>query len=481
MRVLFRVVVALGLAGLAPAAGAEELRRFVLKGSLLTPGETIADGALVVEDGRIACAGRVCALPEGYAVIETSGVILPGLVDPHNHADWNVHSTASWVPARAVYENRYQWQSKVEQSYQDLKDAHYALADSTGDPSGVGFRELMYLRGDVQALMGGVTTIQGGYRGAGKALARSTEQDGRFRTPSACSTVFPLCDLDPARAGSKECPRGPSQYHRDCFFGAASPSARLVVHLAEGTDAASAAEYQALADLFPAGLPDDRLTVIHGLGLSSAAWADLAQRRGYLVWSPSSNVKLYGRSLRPADLPSGLRVALGPDWALSGSKTQLQEIRYAAGLPAGTVPVPSGSTLERELALMATERSAEAVGLGGVVGRLAKDYRADVLVLRPAPERASPDPYKSLAAARESDVALVLVDGVVLYGDGDLVARFSPPPASCAAVSPCGVEKRLCIVAARSGDGARHAVALADAESALRSRVPDLPDAWECR
>lgn len=460
---------------LSPAS-AEELRRFVLKGALATPGEAFREGALVVENGRVRCAGA-CQAPDGFAVIETSGVILPGLVDPHNHFDWNVHPRGAWSPSRA-YENRYEWQG--EPAYKKFSQAHSALFRYDDGGLDGDFLELMHLRGDVQAILGGVTTIEGGYRGFAKGLAHNPEQDDRLGRP-ACSTVFPLNDLDPSR----DKPDDPEwrvrqrKYLRDCFFGSPADSPRLIVHLAEGTDALSASEYRRLAALFPAGIPDDRLTAIHGLALSSAALADLAQRRGYLVWSPSSNVALYNKTLRPADLPASLRVALGADWALTGSKTLLQEIRYAAQLPAGAIPVSTGTTKERELALMATERAAEASGLGRELGRLAPGYRADVLVLRPPPERAGLDPYQVLAAAGEGEVALVLVDGAALYGDPDLVAAFGLPEQACESIQPCGAAKALCIKRARD-DPARVPYALRDIEGPLRAKIPDLPDAWQC-
>lgn len=462
---------------LSPAASAAELRRFVLKGALATPAQVVQDGALVVEDGRIVCAGD-CRPPDGFAVIETSGVILPGLVDPHNHFDWNVHPAASWSPSR-VYENRYEWQ--VEPAYRAFSRAHSALfRDSAGELDG-DFLDLMHLRGDVQAILGGVTTIEGGYRGFARGLAHNPEQDDRLGRP-ACSTVFPLNDLD----ASRDKPDDPDwrtrqrQYLRDCFFGSPSDSPRLIVHLAEGTDALSASEYRGLAALFPAGIPDDRLTVIHGLALSSSDLADMAQRRAYLVWSPSSNVRLYNRTLSPAGLPADLRVALGADWALTGSKTLLQEIRYAAQLPDGWVPVSTGTTKERELALMATERAAEAAGLDRELGRLARGLRADVLVLRPPPERAALDPYRVLASAGGGEVALVLVDGAALYGDPDLIAAFGLPEQACETIRPCGAQKTLCIKRARADDTARVPYTLREIESTLRAKIPDLPDAWEC-
>lgn len=460
---------------LAVNAPAAELRRFALRGAVADPSAVTDPGTVYVEDGRVLCAGD-CPAREGFAVIETSGVILPGLVDAHNHFDWNAHSTSSWSPARARYDNRYQWQDKdpavPEPGWTLFRKAHGDLFK--GDDA---FLDLMHRRGDVQALLGGVTTMQGGYRGYAPGLTRSPEWDARPSTRTACSSVFPLCDLDPSRDG-KDCPPYSSnvQYLRDCFLKTPSDKPRLVVHLAEGTDALSAAEYGRLARLL-GGLPQDRLTVIHGLGLSSASLADLSLHQGYLVWSPSSNMRLYGSTLKPSELPPSLRVALGADWALSGSKTLLQEIRYAAGLPAGFVRVSSGSTKERELTLMATSRAAEAVGLGSEVGRLAPGYRADVLVLRGRPGLT---PYENLVASGEGDVALVLVGGRGVYGDAGLIGSLQVPDGFCEGRVVCGEVKRVCITDDDAGDLDRGTYTLSGIEGGLGRKMGGVASVEDC-
>jgi imidazolonepropionase-like amidohydrolase len=52
-----------------------------------TGAPAVPDGAVVIEDGRIAAAGRISSLriPSGAEVVEAGGTILPGLVNAHTH------------------------------------------------------------------------------------------------------------------------------------------------------------------------------------------------------------------------------------------------------------------------------------------------------------------------------------------------------------------------------------------------------------
>ena len=49
-----------------------------------------------------------------------------------------------------------------------------------------------------------------------------------------------------------------------------------------------------------------------------------------LVWSPASNVFLYGATTNvPLARSLGVTVALAPDWSLGGGPTMLDELRFA--------------------------------------------------------------------------------------------------------------------------------------------------------
>jgi len=56
----------------------------------------------------------------------------------------------------------------------------------------------------------------------------------------------------------------------------------------------------------------------------------LARHGGSIVWSPLSNLLLYGATARiDAARQAGVRIGLGSDWSPSGSKNLLGELKVA--------------------------------------------------------------------------------------------------------------------------------------------------------
>jgi hypothetical protein len=82
---------------------------FALRGCLLTPDRRVDDGWLVIAGGSIVEVRDTA--PDGVRTVETSGVVLPGLIDLHGDPGYNVF--AAWEPPRQ-YANRYQWRRSGE-------------------------------------------------------------------------------------------------------------------------------------------------------------------------------------------------------------------------------------------------------------------------------------------------------------------------------------------------------------------------------
>jgi imidazolonepropionase-like amidohydrolase len=83
---------------------------YTLRGTLLTPNESIEGGSLTVQDGKILQVGKGGASGAG-PTIDVQGVIMPGMIDLHYHVTWNVFPR--WKPGR-LFENRYEWEESAE-------------------------------------------------------------------------------------------------------------------------------------------------------------------------------------------------------------------------------------------------------------------------------------------------------------------------------------------------------------------------------
>jgi cytosine/adenosine deaminase-related metal-dependent hydrolase len=142
-----------------------------------------------------------------------------------------------------------------------------------------------------------------------------------------------------------------------------------------------------------------------------------------LVWSPQSNLRLYGQTTLASEaLAAGMPVALGADWLPSGSTSLLAEMKVARRELArqGTL-IPAADLVE-----MVTAGAARIAGLADHLGSLAPGRPADVLVV----ERHHEDPYENVCQADPSWVELVAIGGDVTYARTDWFTTLPTAPAA---------------------------------------------------
>lgn len=218
----------------------------------------------------------------------------------------------------------------------------------------------------------------------------------------------------------------------------------IVAHLAEGqrNDEYNRAEFE-YAKTF--GLVRDGLVVIHGVGLDAEALAEAARAKVSIVWSPFSNLLLYGETLDvEAARKAGVNLAIGADWSPTGSRNLLGELKIARRyLDKFRI---QGIT-DKDLVEMATVNAARALKRERVIGRVAEGYQADLLLVK---KPARVNPYTALVRATQADVNLVVVSGQPLYGEPKAIARAAQafgdtgtPEQLPAMSSGCGFTKGL--------------------------------------
>ena len=110
----------------------------------------------------------------------------------------------------------------------------------------------------------------------------------------------------------------------------------LLLHLSEGvTRPANPTRWPAGISSPSTWRPDewainDRFAGIHAAGLLPEDFEVMAGHGGAMVWSPLSNLLLYGATARvDAAKRAGVRIGLGSDWSPSGSKNLLGELKVA--------------------------------------------------------------------------------------------------------------------------------------------------------
>ena len=421
---------------------------YALIGTVVTPDRILSPGAVVVRDGIItAVADRP---PEGVRVVETGGIILPGLIDLHNHLTWNFQPR--WSP-KQVPRDRFDWIASSEY-IRDVGNVHYKIAET------LACDEERY--GEIKALVNGATAINGSLtfgNDCAEGLIRNLDVasglhgSGVNKEPVAYE-VFPF-ELDPARADSIRADLAAKA--KVAFF-----------HLAEGVDASAQRE---LRMLDKQRLLVEGVTIIHGTALQPSDFKTLADRHVGLVWSPRSNVELYGRTtdVRSAKA-AGVAIAIAPDWSISGSDGMLDELRYANGWNKTQGNIFSA----QELVTAATTTAARLAGVGTQLGKIAPGLRADLLIIEPGDNA-----YDAILSSGAQKVRAVIVNGRPLTGVTTLVQAIAPGT-TFESFDLCGTTRSIDLSDADGGRGATLKDTAARLQSALQTFSQQIAPLTSC-
>ena len=170
------------------------------------------------------------------------------------------------------------------------------------------------------------------------------------------------------------------------------------------------------------GAFDGRAYAAHGVFLTPEDRALLRDRGVVVVHCPESNLKLgSGVADVPAMLADGLTVALGTDGAASNNNlNMIEEMHLAALLHKGVHREPTLLS-PRQVLAMATVNGARLQGRTDT-GALCVGNKADVIAIDTDRPHLTPntDPLSNLVySAQGGDVCLTMVDGRILYENGE--------------------------------------------------------------
>jgi 5-methylthioadenosine/S-adenosylhomocysteine deaminase len=470
--------------GSRPTEPAEIIRpgggSLLLRGTVLTPMGPIERGEVLISGNTITCVAANCSAASSAAtatIIETRGIISPGLLDAHNHLAYDFLD--EWVPTH-LYGDRYEW---ADADSYEAWVAPYADNRSTGAVFCPAAKW-----GELRAITHGTTTMQGQafQQSCINGLVRNAEHYDGFTGDQLATSIASVRDINDADATNLIAR----------FTAATNPVQRYAVHMGEGIDEPATLEFESFAgrdtrtnrhagtSLLAGAGYSGVAVLIHSVPLDAEQLMEAADADAKLVWSPSSNVALYGKAADIATwLSLGLTVGIGPDWTPSGEDDVLAELRFARAYGQDN---DIAALTARRLWEMATLDGADVVGLAPTIGRLAVGSRADVLVVG----REGPDPYDALIDADTRDVRLVLVDGVAYYGDIALESSTAVND-TCEDFDACGTTKFMCAKGlpptGPSTTTARTTETLADVETQLIDRLATygrndlLPLAHECQ
>jgi 5-methylthioadenosine/S-adenosylhomocysteine deaminase len=412
-------------------AGAAD--KILLRGTVIGP-SGVYPGEVLIEGNLITCAATSCSEAPGAAtatIVATNGIIAPGMIDTHNHILFDIFDETDWVPPK-IYANHNQWPNDAK--YKAMVDAKQYLNGEYGSSVNVGCEMNKY--GELKGLIAGTTSIVGAANPANKicysTVARTIDQssNGLGYDKMQVATLFPTTSsADSVCSG----------------FSSGSTNAYLV-HVGEGVDETSRNEFDKLFSVSSVDgcLHAPQTAIVHGTAFGAPEFDRMAAARMSLVWSPQSNVFLYGGNTDlskttniPLAMSKGINVALAPDWSIGGSQNLLDELRFAKKIDT----TAWGSTLgSKTLFEMVTIRAARIAGVSDVLGSIEVGKRADIMVIGGDASA----PYDAVIGATPRDVRLVMVDGVARYGDSAL-KPLGPATPGCDDLAICGATKFACI------------------------------------
>jgi cytosine/adenosine deaminase-related metal-dependent hydrolase len=315
--------------------------------------------------------------PANALTVDLSGyTVFPGLINAHDHLELNHYPRTKY---RERYDNASEWSRDMNAhlNFSPFKELRaYPLEDCC-------------FIGGLKNLLSGVTTVIH-HNPPHNALFRKDFPVRVLRKYGWAHSLY-LSSDEEIVASYKRTPLDVPWF----------------IHLAEGTDEAATGEYQRLKAL---GCVGSNTVLVHGVGLTDQDIADAAPLVRGLVWCPTTNLYLLGKTANVfAWLKAGGKLALGSDSRLTAEGDLAQEELYVAGT---SLIFGSNEQLAAQFVkLMESQFShpQAILGIQQVSGLLSNGY-ADYVVMKRGNLR--------------SQLALVVRGGEPQIGDPDVMAKF---------------------------------------------------------
>lgn len=397
-----------------------------IDGRILVQGDVLADGTiyrgggvLVDAVGEISCSGCGCSAPDATVVRCPETVVSPGLINGYDHITFSHNLPAPDTGER--YEQRHDWRVGAR-GHSEINSLGGASVDQL-------------LWGELRQLVSGTTSAStaGGRPGLLRNLDNAANQ-GLGLTPHRRDT-FPLGDSSGTQLSS-----GCAYPDIETSAAVAAFPAFLPV-IGEGIDGVARNELLCTTSGVSGGqdLVQSHTAIGKGLAYKTEDLGLLAADGAGIIWSPRSNIRLYGDTTR-VSIASALDVemAIGTDWIVSGSMNMLRELGCADAWNAAYL---DDHFSQERLWQMATKNAASLTATGSRIGTLSVGRVADLAVF----DTTVRSDYDAILNAQPADVVLVMRAGKILFGEEATIAEV-PNTGSCDALDVCGSDRSVCLL-----------------------------------
>ncbi|MER9358480.1 amidohydrolase [Mesorhizobium sp. M0500] len=440
--------------------------------TLLTMDENnhvLPDGAVLVEDGRIAAVSALAALRAAHPAVAVKklddAVLMPGLVNAHAHSGF-LRGTAEHLPV-------WDWLTL------HINPAHRVLQPHEAEAAS----RLCY----AESVLGGTTTVVDMWRFM-EGSARAAEAIGNRLIAVPYVGEHPDYDYFDTLDMNEAMIEG---WHRKAggrinvwvglehLFYADEAGQRRAIDLARKYETGfhthcseaeiEIAEFERRYGKRPMFALDDlgffetpRAMIAHAVWLDRDEIELISKRRVSVAHNPVSNMKLAsGIALVAEMLKAGVSVGIGTDGEKENNNFDMFEEMKVASLLGKLKDLDAAAMDSWQVLRMATILGAKAIGLDHEIGSIEVGKRADIIAVRTDTPRMTPvfrdGPYFNLHhnlvhAVRGGDVSLTMVDGEILVEHGVLrTGDLREIIAEIHRVAPGLFARRAAFLAANSG------------------------------
>ena len=398
---------------------------------LLPEGYKPDHGVHIRFNGSIGAVADVDTLMADYpeaAVLDCRGkaALSPGFVNAHEHPAFSYAFPDANL--NAGYIHRDEWRLGTNGKLQlPAPPPYYFDPDDSESAAILIAMELRHLLGGATAI-GGTGGVPGVIRNIGRQRRAG---DLALYDAEAELSTFPF-SFQAVEDLKDECAGGPA-YMFPVPDGGNLAFMAYVPHVGEGRYTSCTARAEVARYLERVQRRDRRYSLVHGVATDREDFALMREFDVTLVWSPRSNLALYGETVDLAGaLESGVRVALSTDWSPSGSFHMREEVKCAQ-----RVARRAGVALSHEeIWRMSTGNGAYSMGLEDLLGAIVPGLWADLILVK----YTGGDPYEAVLTATDQDVLATWIDGQAVLlaaaltdalGEPDCVTLDNVAPAVC--------------------------------------------------
>jgi 5-methylthioadenosine/S-adenosylhomocysteine deaminase len=398
---------------------------------------TIFQGDVLIEDGRISNLGALPAAGVGDRIEAKGCILLPGFVQTHLHLCQTLFrgmaddlSLIDWLKTRI-------WPMEAAHTPESLfASARLGIAELIrgGTTSALTMETVRYTDAVFEAIQdsGLRATVGKCLMDRGDGVPDELLEDHDYAIAESVRLMKRWHGLGGGRIRYCLAPRFALSCSRRLLDSVATLSRQHGVmvhtHAAETRDEVKQVESETgrrnIEYLDEIGLVSSRSVLAHCVWLTEPELEILASRGAHVAHCPSSNLKLgSGIAQVPEMLERGISVSLGADGASCNNRLDMfTEMRLAALIQkprSGPAAVPALTALR-----MATMGGARALGFQNELGSIEIGKRADMILvdvesLHTTP---APDPVSTLVyAAEAANVKTVIIDGRIVMRDRELL------------------------------------------------------------